>query len=167
MSLKMNSRRKSRQTVDSRLGRTQDAMRQGLTAARGGASTARERMGPAARQGREMAAARMLALRGWSAPVLRQAAKYVESDLSPKVSRMLAQTAGRVEPPRPARRSRGKAVALVAGVTAAGVAGVALTRRNAAQEAEMMSDESASDHAGSDSDSDSDSADQVSSHSNN
>ncbi|RFU38784.1 hypothetical protein DZF91_25865 [Actinomadura logoneensis] len=142
------------------LGRTQTAMRQGLSAARDGASAAKERMGPAAQQSREMAAARMLALRGWSAPVLRQAAKYVETDLSPKMSSMLAQTADRVEPPRPARRGRKAVVALLAGVTAAGVAGAVLTRRNAAQEAEMMSDESTSDKA------DSESADdQVRSHS--
>lgn len=156
MSLKMSIRR--RRQADSRLGRAQVSFRQGMSACRDGASTARERMGPAAQQGREAAAERMLAFRAWSAPRLRDAAKYVESDLSPKVSSALSETAHRIEPRRPARRARAVMVALLAGTAAACVAGVVLTRRNAAQTAEMMTDESAADPA------DSQHIDRVSSH---
>lgn len=142
MSLKMSIRRKPRQNADSRFGRSQVMFRQGLTACRGGASTARERMGPAAQQGREMAGERVMAFRAWSAPRLRRAARYVESDLGPKVSTVLSDTARQVEPPRPRRRARSVMVALMAGAAAACVVGVVLTRRNAAQTAHMMTDES-------------------------
>ncbi|MFC5187816.1 hypothetical protein [Actinomadura harenae] len=147
-----------RQEADSRFGRAQVTFRQGMAAWRDGASTARERMGPAAQQSREIAAERMLAFRAWSAPRLRVAAKYVESDLGPKVSTALTETAHRIEPRRPARRARSVMVALLAGVMAACVAGVLLTRRNAAQNAHMMTDESASEPA------DSRPVDQVPSH---
>ncbi|MFC4908710.1 hypothetical protein [Actinomadura gamaensis] len=143
----MSIRRKPRQEVTTRLDRAQVAFRQGLSACRDNASVAAERIGPAARQSRDMAAERVLAARGWSAPRLAQAARYVESDLGPRVSGMLTDTAHRLEPPRPRRRGRGAMVAMLAGVTAAGLAGVVLTRRNAAQTAQLMTDESSSEPA--------------------
>ncbi|MCP2340643.1 hypothetical protein [Actinomadura rupiterrae] len=147
MSLKMSIRRKPRQDVGSRLDRAQVAFRQGLSACRGGASVAAERIGPAARQSRVVAAERVLAARGWSAPRLKQAARYVETDLGPRVSSMLSDTAHRVEPPRRRRRARSVMVAMLAGATAACVAGVVLTRRNAAQTVQMMTDESTAEPA--------------------
>jgi hypothetical protein len=123
VSLLMNIRRKPREETLSRFGRVQDACRQG-------AATAAGRIAPAARNTRDVAAGRMLAARGRSAPWLRQAGAYVETDLGPRVGGMLSNAAQRVEPPRPARKSRNAAVVMVAAVSAVGLAGALLTKRS-------------------------------------
>ncbi|WP_157430337.1 hypothetical protein [Actinomadura macra] len=91
--------------------------------ARQRASVAAERIGPAA-------ASRVLVARGWGAPRLRQAARYVETGLAPRVSAFLSDVAHRVEPPRPERPRRGAVMAMVGAVAAIGVAGAVMTRRS-------------------------------------
>ncbi|GAA4061282.1 hypothetical protein GCM10022214_12800 [Actinomadura miaoliensis] len=113
----------------------QEACRQGALLCRQGASGATERIVPAARQTRDIAAERVLVAREWSAPRLEQAAGYVETGLAPRVSSFLTEVAHRVEPPRRHRRGRNAALMTVAGVAAVGVAGALLTRRGVTRSA--------------------------------
>jgi hypothetical protein len=122
----MNIRRKPREEALTRLGRMQTACRQGASSAAG-------RIGPAARNTRDMAAGRVLVARGWSAPRLRKAGTYVETELGPRMGAMLSSAASRVEPPHPVRKGRNVAVTMVAAVSAVGVAGALLTRRSGGQ----------------------------------
>lgn len=136
MSLKMSSRRKPQRAVLSRFERVQeatrhgaDAARYGAEAARQGASTAAVRIGPTAQRTRDVATDRVMVARSWSAPRLERAARYVESDLAPRMGSVMKEAAGRIEPPRPRRRRRNTALMLLAAVAAIGVAGAVLTRR--------------------------------------
>ncbi|MBG6092220.1 hypothetical protein [Actinomadura viridis] len=122
----MSTRRKPRVEALTRLNRAQETLRQG-------ASGAAVRIGPAARQTREIAADRLLIARGWSAPRLRRAGTYVEVDLGPRVGSMLSNAAERIEPPQHARRRRKAALTMLAAASAAGIAGTVLTRRGNAQ----------------------------------
>ncbi|REE97371.1 hypothetical protein [Thermomonospora umbrina] len=127
MSSLISVRRKPQVRIDTtRLNRMQEAARQG-------AGTAVERIGPAAQRSREYAADRMLDARGWGAPRLERAAGYVEQDLAPRVSAFLADTAHRIEPPKPQRRARNAGLVMLATVAALGMAGAAMTRKNAEQ----------------------------------
>ena len=129
MSLMMSIRRKPTGEVLDRVDRLRSVYRQGASAA----SVAVARIGPAARNTRAAAAERLLVARGWSAPRLRRAGTYVETELGPRLGAMLTSAAGRVEPPRPTRRGRSAMVTTVAAVSAAGLAGALLTRRSGAQ----------------------------------
>ncbi|MFD0683906.1 hypothetical protein [Actinomadura fibrosa] len=120
-------RRKPREEVLTRLGRAQEAARHGAEACRRQASTATERIRPVAQR-------RVRDARGWGAPRLRRAARYVESGLAPKVSTFLSDVAHRVEPSKPARARRAPMMAMVGSVAALGLAGVVLTRRGAARD---------------------------------
>ncbi|XVQ11165.1 hypothetical protein ACQP1W_00905 [Spirillospora sp. CA-255316] len=122
----MSIRRKPREEALTRLGRMQSAWRQGASGAAG-------RIGPAARNTRDMAAGRVLVARGWSAPRLRRAGTYVETELGPRMGAMLSNAARRVEPPHPVRKGRNVAVTMVAAVSAVGLAGALLTRRSGTQ----------------------------------
>ncbi len=123
MSLMMSIRRKPRGVSLSRFGRMQMACRMG-------ASSAAERIGPAARGAREAAAKGVLAARGRSAPWLRRAGAYVAAELGPRVGRMLSDAAERVEPQhQPVRRRRAAAMALVGVASAVGLVGALMTRR--------------------------------------
>ncbi|MFA1549626.1 hypothetical protein [Actinomadura chokoriensis] len=115
-------RRKPQDEVLSRFGRVQDAARHGADVCRQGASNAAERIAPAAEE-------RLMLVRGWSAPRLRRAARYVESGIAPRVSTFLSDVAGRVEPPKRGGPGRGALMAMMGVVTAVGVAGVVATRR--------------------------------------
>ncbi|GAA4397559.1 hypothetical protein GCM10023088_80880 [Actinomadura verrucosospora] len=128
MSLMINIRRKPQDEVVDRLGRVQQAARQGVDACRQGAAGAAERIGPIANE-------RVMVARGWSAPRLRHAARYVETGLAPRVSSFLSDVAGRVEPPKSAAKSgRGAVMAMVGVVAAVGVAGAVATRRGAVRD---------------------------------
>lgn len=127
MSLMISIRRKPQLKIDtSRLHRMQEAWQSGT-------SSAAERIVPAAQRTRDSAAERMLLARGWSAPRLERAAGYVESDLGPRLSSFLTDTAHRIEPPRPSHRARNAALAMLGMVAAVGVAGALMTRRSAMQ----------------------------------
>lgn len=128
MSLMINIRRKPQDEVVNRLGRVQQAARQGADACRQSAVGAAERIGPIANE-------RVMVARGWSAPRLRHAARYVETGLAPRVSSFLSDVAGRVEPPKSAAKSgRGALMAMVGVVAAVGVAGAVATRRGAVRD---------------------------------
>jgi hypothetical protein len=130
VSLRLSNRRGRKQDVRAAFDRAQGAVAQGVDVAQRGASAAAERIGPAARQTREVTADRLLAARAWSAPRLESASKYVESDLGPKVSAVLADTAKRVEPADPKRgRVRRVMFAGLAVAAFAGVVGMIRTRR--------------------------------------
>jgi hypothetical protein len=125
VSLMISIRRKPQDEVVNRLGRVQEAARQGADRWRQGAAVAAERIGPIANE-------RVLLARGWSAPRLRQAGRYVETGLAPRVSTFLSDVAGRVEPPkRTAKPGRGALMAMMGVVAAVGVAGAVATRRGA------------------------------------
>ncbi|MFC6883590.1 hypothetical protein [Actinomadura yumaensis] len=142
----MSIRRKPRRQVASRIERVQEATRHGADMCRQGAATASERITPAAQHTREVAAERLTAARGWSAPRLHTAARYVEADLGPRVSTMLDGAADRVEPAgRGRRRGRKAAFFMVAAVAAIGAAGVLFTRRKAAQEMADPPEQSSAD----------------------
>lgn len=96
--------------------------------ARGKAAHTAERFGPASRRARRVAGERMMDARQWTAPQLHRAAGYVEQDLGPRLSAMLAATARRVEPPRRGRRIRTTALVVVGAIGAIGIAGALLTR---------------------------------------
>ncbi|MFC4054791.1 hypothetical protein ACFOY4_34325 [Actinomadura syzygii] len=115
-------RGKPQEEVRSGLGRAQEAARVGVERCRQGASSAAERIGPAAGE-------RVMTVRGWSAPRLRQAARYVESGLAPRVSTFLSGVAHRVEPPKRSGPGRGAIMAMLGTVAAVGVAGAVATRR--------------------------------------
>lgn len=126
MSPLISVRRRPQVEVDaSPLRRMQEAARQG-------AVTAAVRLGPAMRHSREFAAERLLEARGWSAPRLERAAGYVERDLAPRLSAMLADTAHRLEPPKPTNRARNAALVMLGMIAAAGAAGALASRRSAA-----------------------------------
>ncbi|MBO2453480.1 hypothetical protein J4573_40755 [Actinomadura barringtoniae] len=97
---------------------------------RSGASSAAERIAPAASRSREIAGDRIMVARGWGAPRLEQASRYVESGLAPRVSSFLSGMADRVEPPKPRHRGRNAVLMLLAAVAAVGVAGAVATRRS-------------------------------------
>jgi hypothetical protein len=122
----INVRRKPQDEMFARLGRVQEAARQQAGRAQEGATAMAERIMPVAQD-------QMLVVRGWSAPRLRMAARYVETGLAPRVSSFLGDVAQRVEPPR-SRARRGPIMAMVGVVAAAGVAGVVLTKRDAMRE---------------------------------
>jgi hypothetical protein len=104
------------------MGRVQMACRQGT-------SGAAERIMPAAQHTRDVAADRLLVARGWGAPRLFKAARFVEGELGPRVGSMLSNAAHRVQPPKPAPRSRNAAMTTLVAVMAVGLAGAAMTRR--------------------------------------
>ncbi|WP_131738793.1 hypothetical protein [Actinomadura roseirufa] len=121
-------RRKPREDVRTRFGRVQEVARQGTGAWRRRATDVAERIGPAAGE-------RVMVARGWGAPRLRRAARYVEIGLAPRVSSFLSGVAHRVEPPQPQRPRRGALLAMLGAVAAVGVAGAVMTRRGAARDA--------------------------------
>ncbi|MGI5166167.1 hypothetical protein ACQEU3_17590 [Spirillospora sp. CA-253888] len=137
--------RKPQDEALSRMSRAQEAYRQGYEACRNGAFLAAERIGPAAQHTRDVAAERALAARGWSAPRLEHAARYVEADLAPRVSSFLTDVAQRVEPEPPPQRGRKAMLGMVAAVAALGVAGLMAARRGNDQELIYESDEQKSD----------------------
>jgi hypothetical protein len=95
-----------------------------------GVSYAADRIGPASQHAREVAEESLLDAREWSAPQLERVAKYVESDLGPRVSAFLSSTARRVEPVRTSHRSRNVALAMMGLVSLVGAVCVIATRRN-------------------------------------
>ncbi|XRQ09345.1 hypothetical protein ACN3XK_00070 [Actinomadura welshii] len=137
-------RRKPQEEVLTRFGRAQMAARQGVESARQGATNAAERIRPAADE-------RLMIVRGWSAPRLRQAARYVETGLAPRVSMFLSDAAHRVEPPKKAKARRGAFMTMMGVVTAVGVAGVVATRRGAIRDLAKGSGEHAGDATSADS----------------
>jgi hypothetical protein len=140
----INIRRKPQDEVLTRFGRVQDAARQGAEMCRRSASDAAERIGPVAEE-------RLMAVRGWSAPRLRKAARYVESGLAPRVSTFLSDAAHRVEPPKRSRPGRGAIMAMMGAVTAVGVAGVVATRRGVIRDMTKGSGEHVDDATSADS----------------
>ncbi|TDC68965.1 hypothetical protein E1200_10085 [Actinomadura sp. GC306] len=148
-------RRKPQEEVLTRFDRVQEAARQaahqgsgmyrqGAVMCRQGVSSAAERIRPAADE-------RVMAVRGWSAPRLRQAARYVETGLAPRVSTFLSDTAQRVEPPRHTKSGRSAFLAMMGVVTAIGVAGVVATRRDTIRDMAKGSGEHAGDATSADS----------------
>lgn len=129
MSLMIRIRRKPQEAL-SRLGRMKEAGRHGAELCSRNFSSAAERIGPAAQHTRDVTAERFMGARGWSAPRIEQAGKYVEGDLAPRVNALLAGLAHRIEPPKPRHRGRTAMLAMVAIVAAAGMAGAMMTRRN-------------------------------------
>jgi hypothetical protein len=123
VSLMISIRRKPQDEMLTRLGRVQEAARQGAGRAQEGASAMAERIMPAAQD-------QLMVVRGWSAPRLRMAARYVETGLAPRVSTFLGDVAQRVEPPKSSPR-RGAMMAMMGMVAAAGMAGIVLTKRDA------------------------------------
>ncbi|MGP4023094.1 hypothetical protein [Actinomadura sp. 3N407] len=115
-------RRKPQEEVLTRFGRAQEAARQGAEMCRRSASSAVERIRPAAGE-------RVMIVRGWSAPRLRRAARYVETGLAPRVSTFLSDAAHRVEPPKSSKPRRGALMTMMGVVAAIGVAGAVATRR--------------------------------------
>jgi hypothetical protein len=139
VSLMMSIRRKPREVPLSRFGRVQVAFRQG-------ASSAAERIAPAARTTRDAAAGGVLAVRGRSAPWLEKAGTYVAADLGPRVGGMLSNAAHRMEPPKQAERKRRNAMMMMVGaVSAVGLAGALLTRRGSSRSMPRMSSGSRSE----------------------
>lgn len=109
-----------------------------------GVTLATERVGPAAHQARELAAERILLAREWSAPRLDLAAKYVESELGPRVGSFLSETARRVEPTKGTHKTRNTAALIgAAGAASVGVAGALAKRRKNAQESQHEHDSGA------------------------
>ncbi|RFS87004.1 hypothetical protein D0T12_01745 [Actinomadura spongiicola] len=140
----INIRRKPPEDVRSPIGRAQDAARQGAELCRQGASSAAERIMPVAGE-------RVMIVRGWSAPRLQRAARYVETGLAPRVSSFLSDVAHRVEPPKPAKPGRGGLMTMMGVVAAVGVAGAVATRRGALRDLTKGSDEHAADATSADS----------------
>jgi hypothetical protein len=95
-----------------------------------GVSYTADRIGPASQHAREVAEERLLEARKWSAPQLERAAKYVESELGPRVSVFLSSTARRVEPAPTSHRTRNVALAVLGLVSLVGAMGVMATRRS-------------------------------------
>ncbi|MUN41237.1 hypothetical protein [Actinomadura litoris] len=133
----ISTRRKPREQVRTRLGRTQEAARHGAEIALRRASVTADRIRP-------VAAERVLVARGWGAPRIRRAAQYVETGLAPRVSSFLSGVAHRVEPPGRDRPRRGAVVALVGAVAAVGVAGAVVTRRSVTGGSDDASEEATS-----------------------
>lgn len=144
MSLMINIRRKPQDEVLTGIGRVQEAARTGAEMVRQSASSAAGRIAPVAEE-------RLMVVRGWSAPRLRMAARYVESGLAPRVSAFLSDVAGRVEPPRRSAPGRGAIMAMMGAVTAVGVAGVVATRRGVIRDMTRGSGEHVDDATSADS----------------
>lgn len=144
MSLMMSIRRKPQEEVLTRFGRAQVAARQGADVCRQGVSSAAERIVPVAGE-------RVMIVRGWSAPRLRQAARYVETGIAPRVSTFLSDVAHRVEPPKPAKPGRGGLMAMLGVVTVVGVAGAVATRRGVIRDLTKGSGEHGEDATSADS----------------
>lgn len=134
MSLTMSIRRKPQEVALGRLDQVQQAARTGADRCRQGASAAADRFAPAAQQSRDMAVERVLVLREWGAPRLMRAARYVETELSPRVSMFLTDMAHRVEPPQPQRRRRNALMVMTGAIAALGAAGVVMTRQRTMHE---------------------------------
>jgi hypothetical protein len=100
------------------------------------------RMAPMADQAKVAAAQRFEDARYWAAPRLEEAAHRVEDDLAPRVSTMLTNAAGKLDPK--SRRSRSWPTTLLLMGLALGAAGYMAYRRNAQQWTDHMKD-SASD----------------------
>ncbi|MFI0356531.1 hypothetical protein [Actinomadura sp. 9N407] len=88
---------------------------------------------PAAQRGRDAAADRLLVARGWGAPRLLRASRFVEGELGPRVGSMLSDAARRVEPPKTDGQRRNVAMTTLVGVMAVSLAGALLTRRGNAR----------------------------------
>lgn len=144
MSLMISIRRKPQEEVLTRFGRVQEAARQGAEMCRQSASSAAERIRPAAGE-------RVMIVRGWSAPRLRRAARYVETGLAPRVSTFLSDAAHRVEPPKSSKPGRGALMTMMGVVAAVGVAGVVATRRGVVRDLTKGSGEHAEDATSADS----------------
>jgi hypothetical protein len=140
----INIRRKPQDEVLTPIGRVQEAARMGADICRQSASNAAGRIAPVAEE-------RLMVVRGWSAPRLRKAARYVESGLAPRVSTFLSDVAGRVEPPRRSGPGRGALMAMMGAVTAVGVAGAVATRRGVIRDMTKGSGEHVDDATSADS----------------
>ncbi|TDD74104.1 hypothetical protein E1293_30015 [Actinomadura darangshiensis] len=144
MSLMINIRRKPQDEVRTRFGRVQEAARQGADVCRQGASGAAGRIAP-------MAGERVMVVRGWSAPRLRQAARFVETGIAPRVSMFLSDAAHRVEPPQQAKPGRGALMAMMGVLAAVSVAGAVATRRGVIRDLTKGSGEHVDDATSADS----------------
>jgi hypothetical protein len=113
-------------------GKTSERLHRAQEVAQAGTARAAERIGPAAKQAREVAADRMTDARGWTAPRLRRAARYVEADLGPKVGSAMRTTAHKVEPARPRNWRRIFAAVLLTVGGLVGALGAIARRRKAA-----------------------------------
>jgi hypothetical protein len=140
----INIRRKPQDEVLTPIGRVQEAARMGADICRQSASNAAGRIAPVAEE-------RLMVVRGWSAPRLRKAARYVESGLAPRVSTFLSDAAHRVEPPKRSRPGRGAIMAMMGAVTAVGVAGAVATRRGVIRDMTKGSGEHTDDATSADS----------------
>ncbi|RAY14635.1 hypothetical protein DPM19_12800 [Actinomadura craniellae] len=87
------------------------------------------RVVPAAQQARTVTADRVMVARGWSAPRLQRAGRYVESDLGPRVGSFLSNTGRRIEPARRSRRPGRNAMMAMAAMAAVGAVGAMASRR--------------------------------------
>lgn len=100
-----------------------------------------DRLAPMAGNAKEAAAHRIEDARYWAAPRLEDAAHRVEDQLAPKVSALLAQAAGKIDP-TPQKSRRWPVVILVTGL-ALGTVGYMFYRRNAQQWTDHMKDSAA------------------------
>lgn len=106
------------------------------------ADTAMRRLGPLARQVRTGMARRLEDVRHWAAPRLNSAARAVEAQVAPKVSRFLTATAKRIEPSRSAKaRRRWPMTVLITGL-ALGTTGYLMYRGNTQQWADSLQESS-------------------------
>ncbi|MFI6324700.1 hypothetical protein ACIBG8_44750 [Nonomuraea sp. NPDC050556] len=105
------------------------------------AMRAGERIAPMADQAKVATANRIEEARYWAAPRLEDAAHRVEDQLAPKVSALLAQAAGKIDPTPPKSR-RWPVIVLVSGL-ALGAVGYVFYRRNAQQWTDHMKDSAA------------------------
>lgn len=106
-----------------------------MTRSRMGAARRRpmSRLRPLAGRTRIGAEQRLESLRYWAAPKLNSAARSVETQVAPKVSRFLTATAKRVAPARPVKaRRRWPLTMLLTGLTL-GTAGYLMYRNNSQQ----------------------------------
>ncbi|MFG1998141.1 hypothetical protein ACGFNU_03210 [Spirillospora sp. NPDC048911] len=140
----MSIRRKPQDEMLSRFERVREACRHGAESWRQNATDAADRIAPAAHRTRDVAADRIMDARGWSAPRIETAARYVEGGLAPRVGSFLSGVADRVEPPKPSHRGRNITLVMVTAVAAVGVAGAVMTRRNSMQA--LMEDETGPEH---------------------
>lgn len=93
----------------------------------------KSRLRPLVGQARTGARQRLESLRYWAVPRLNRAARSVEVQVAPKVSRFLTATAKRIEPARPVKaRRRWPTTMLLTGLTL-GAAGYLMYRNNSQQ----------------------------------
>ncbi|QFG23115.1 hypothetical protein [Actinomadura sp. WMMB 499] len=130
----MSIRRRPQDGVYTGYERARQAATQGAAVCRRQATMAADRIMPAASE-------RVLVARGWSAPRLRRAARYVETGLAPRVSTFMNDMAHKVEPPRRNRPSTAMVMTMTGAALAAGAAGVVMTRRGAIREMAGRSEE--------------------------